>query len=550
MKDDTEQFEVLDILYKLKVCWKTDLLLYMLSELEGTQSRISKYYQKLVKNEFIKEQIAYRPNKQKDRRERIFVELTEKGKNYLCNHENDKNYCVTTSVPHKERLLSVNRVKIMFHLAGALVFDKPTIEDLVTNKDDARKQLENGIYYSAAEIRNYFSDNEVDSDIYTRIKGALFTPSSTFAVYSTKYGETNILALDSNTNSKFLTYINELAKKFTSTFRNLSYANPSRVFNEDKTVSIDTSLYGQVECIIISDSDSLVYEMVMGNKHGRIKGKDMMEIYQGQRTKQTAKEMLVAGSLIYPRIYVTPHNLSGVDSLNYLCTTSIEEHIDISYKITLSMSDVTVIPNEKNIDPLYTGYHNKFGNVIFIPVYEVQELYRIVNALENIAIITKPEMAETIAHSIRRPNTHYYTIDENGAAVDSKDEITKYHKNGYPLGQANLENWLLKNGKCVSKKELAQLPNKFNLSSATFWNKVADSKIKYNDLLPCLTTIKEYEKPKRTRNSKRVGMHIQITKDLRDKAKERAAQMQVTVTTYITRLIYQDIKNNSEEILE
>ncbi len=41
-------------------------------------------------------------------------------------------------------------------------------------------------------------------------------------------------------------------------------------------------------------------------------------------------------------------------------------------------------------------------------------------------------------------------------------------------------------------------------------------------------------------------MHIQITKELKDKAKERAAQMQVTVTTYITRLIYQDLKNNSE----
>lgn len=65
-------------------------------------------------------------------------------------------------------------------------------------------------------------------------------------------------------------------------------------------------------------------------------------------------------------------------------------------------------------------------------------------------------------------------------------------------------------------------------------------------MLPCLTTIKEYEKPKRTRNSKKVGMHIQITKELKDKAKERAAQMQVTVTTYITRLIYQDLKNNSE----
>ena len=245
MKNDTEQFEVLDILYKLKVCWKTDLLLYMLSELEGTQSRISKYYQKLVRNNFIKEQIAYRPNQQKDRRERIFVELTEEGKKYLCKHEKDKNYCMATSVPHKERLLSVNRVKIMFHLAGALVFDKPTIEDLVTNKkDDARKQLKNGIYYSAAEIRNYYNDNDVDSDIYTRIKGALFTPKSTFAVYSTKYGETNILALDSNTNNKFLTYINELAKKFTSTFRNLNYANPSRIVNDDKTVSINTSLYG------------------------------------------------------------------------------------------------------------------------------------------------------------------------------------------------------------------------------------------------------------------------------------------------------------------
>ncbi|MBQ7889509.1 MAG: hypothetical protein IJ356_07090 [Erysipelotrichaceae bacterium] len=136
---------------------------------------------------------------------------------------------------------------------------------------------------------------------------------------------------------------------------------------------------------------------------------------------------------LFEHIYVIPHNLAGIDSLTYIAQHTFEEWADDARELFEDLLGFELIPDEFIVtDWLLARDIEKDTRAIFVPYYDIKMLDFLHTFHEDISIITYPDIADTISHSIRRGNAIY---DADGDLLD----VQHYQKSGKPVGDTSIK---------------------------------------------------------------------------------------------------------------
>lgn len=153
-------------------------------------SSYSRRYRSLITNNFILEE---GPADQR------VVRLTRKGIDFVRQNCPTIKFASIPARTDKEkfsRQINMAAARAVMAGAGIFTFDgkKPSLGDLASEDEEVReaataqllKTLARGVFYSAAEIKRWFSDNDGSDDTYykSRLAGVLFVPHRAYFVFS------------------------------------------------------------------------------------------------------------------------------------------------------------------------------------------------------------------------------------------------------------------------------------------------------------------------------------------------------------------------------
>ena len=489
-------------------CYKTDLLLFGRAANGNEAAMPTKALKKLLEEELVTTRKIPKEGNAKQTKEAVL--LTRKGKNTVVDLLNDeflykhyKEYGTEfhTSVASVLRLrLLDSRIKIMFSCANIPAYknEKPSLPRLARTlgnntiriddeidshyiqlpaPEDYRKFLDNGVYYTVKEIREFLdaqSPGESDTTLRSRTRGVFISSDKCIVVYISPVGNNRIMRLSAEGERKFINKLKDILD-VTYAKRNLPSLTKKELQSDGKYHYYENIRQGDVYALMISDTDSMVYAMATGNRNGITRGDDMEEV-QASRVKNARKKdkspkyvWLTGNRNLYRRVFVTPFTYNGTVCLDYLCHTKVEKWAETSAKIMSAIPDIT----ENKIDPIYPGtILRNYEKVpaIFLPVFEVTELREISKSDKEVCVVTYEDMANAIAHSIKKEAIYY---DVETLKRIEPESVMIYDENGREKGRAILESYLSANNIECKKKEYFDLPEKFNMTYTEFYNAIA-----------------------------------------------------------------------------
>ena len=421
-----KKLDLLVMMSYLDTVFKDDLLLAFVDS-GNHQSRL---INGLIKQGYLEESVVDKLGLKGQQKN--VVKITTKGRVYISDHFNTNRYAAmtkrtsqpfaTTNLKKFTRALGDNRIKLFCNSAGvaSLPYEKPSLyyllyktipdfdsnrpekstvafqNDFYNNSINLDSLLERGVYYSISEFIEYFKDANMtlDKDIsnVSRFRGILLLKDKTVLVYLPR--------LYSNRKLKISRMVEErLIKKVRNIFC---------MFN--KVVEIGA--------LTLLNTDSLVSTMTLNGTQGSNEG--------GAKSKNNIY-FLEESCDLFANIYAFPHTLAGLDSFNYFAHNDNESWKKESYRLFDSLEDFYPLHSDIPIPFLFGKYRSAKTYAIFMPYYDIKLLGWINRYYWNIAIITYPDMADTISHSIRKPPLIF---DTDGDRID----VQEYMQDGRPVG--------------------------------------------------------------------------------------------------------------------
>lgn len=417
--------------------------------------------------------------------------------------------------------------------------NKETYND-TTTKEELEKILENGIYYTMKEYREFMeelSPGSTDTFIGTKARGIFISKTSCLVIYTGSHRNNRLLRISKPSEIHLRDSLRELCG-ITNVLR------PLPGFAKENAVGYKESVSGSVNAFVLTDGNALIYSMATGNPSGKVKDTDMMEKddarkqYYADNGGDITMTWLKANGEIYSRIFAAPFSENGITSLAYLCHTTPESWQKQSRDML--RDDMRFVPT--NEDPLYC-YSDNGKPVIYMPVYEVNELYRIYQLDYKVSIITYPDMYDGIAHSVRKDVTYY---DADTLERASPDEVMIYDSHGNIAGKKKLEFAMQDRELQLDTKAYTELPKRYNLSAAAFFNKIERGQINISKLADALSNdaqpLEVKEKKRIRRKSITLTMGEKFTNDI-----YRAARLHnMSASAYIKGLIHDQVKADAE----
>ena len=377
------------------------------------------------------------------------VSITKKGKLYLAEHGyesyrklNDTRPFNTSNPARIHKELTKVKAVTLFRSAGvaALPSEKPvfgkllntyasifkTEEDLGYAKptqDEIQHELEStGYYYRSEEIRNFM--NAQGTAMSDSIRGARFTGiylqrTECCVVYTADPGENRMLKISESLEQRLVDLLG-------------NYLTVSLMFNVFRTVSGESH---HINAIVISDGNALVYEMVMGSKHGHIRGKQavLKELESDRHNQRKRKHSIFRyDQELYGHVYIIPANTNGADSLYYLTTHNTENWIAEGAQLCDRFDSTmnTAVPNLNG-----QGVCSRTGlPLVYLPAYEVMILHKAsipdYSDRPTCGFIAPQWMHKTIRHCVRMDIPIY---DSETGQPESKPVV--YARDGYLEGE-------------------------------------------------------------------------------------------------------------------
>lgn len=406
---------------------------------------------------------------------------------------------------------------------------------------EIEKLFENGIYYTMREVREFYDlilMGATDPFLGTKARG-IFISRNTFAVVYAGIHQNNRLLRISRTSE--LRLIDALQKLLAITNASRNYTNFPVPANEMVTAS-PAPATNRIWAIVMSDGDSLAYSMATGNPRGIIRGVDKMKRdeekkkYLTDSGRSENKSWLKGNSDIYKRTFVTPFTVSGVRSLKYILHTFPEEWYNQAKSLANEFEGVTMTQ-----DPVYPGLFNGIP-MVFMPAYEVNELYNMSSSKINSYIIfSYPDMYECISHSIRKRADY---INADTLQIDSK-KVGIYDKNGELRGKVILEEHLLSNGYEMTKVTYQNFPKKIGYTARELYNGIADKTIDIIDIetkaMDYCTELQLKEKKRIRRKSITLTMGEEFTNDIYTASR----LYNMSASAYIKNLIHERVTQDA-----
>lgn len=392
---------VLIRLSSLNSVYKNDLVLF-LSDLNSNETRI---INSLIKNGLVLEREIDKENVYRSltNKKVKIIEITNKGRVYLADKYHDEKYIEeglkvaskyqTSNVEKLHKLLATNRVKIMFLKAGVLVFNKPSIDEFISNRFS--NELEKGIYYSKEEFSEYVNREDKQAhDVYksARFKGVFINQEQVALVYLSNVEKNRVIRLVKSSEFR----ATDLVKKTFCNFTNQHLPN----------------------AIVFSNTDSLMYNMAINGHNGH---------NAHDHPKQTGKYIFLDNHCpFFEHIFVFPHTYSGMDSLEKYCHNDYKKYKEESVMIFKSLENFKSLTSD-NLQNFY-GYNiTNSEKAIYIPYYDIKQLWEIYKLGESVTIVTFDDMAEPISHAIRQP-AHFFNVE--GLPL----EVNRYSSSGDIVG--------------------------------------------------------------------------------------------------------------------
>lgn len=551
-------------LFQLGACYKSDMLLLLRSVNGNNYSYSGKLLKEMLNKNLIIEREVTRRNKTNKTPEK-FIALTTKGKNEIINHLDmnnnpDTRYFLdnadfldldfhTNDSVKLNRRLEDSTIKILFASCNIPVYKnrKPNLYDLYLwlqsgkrdSNNDFTEKLNKGIYYSMEEVRKFadsVSPNSSDKFFGTRAKGIFLSWDKLLVVYIGLHTNNRLMKISDNLERQLLEVLNPLA----------DLLNVNRELNDFNVIRVTANgyrtepKYNSIQALIISDGTSLVYTAAIGRAKGQIKDIKKFDVSKIQKSKHNFL-FLASNNPLYERVFITPTTLEGISSLNYLL-----KHTPESWKKDgeILMSNIPNFERNTSINPYYTYQERDAKGMlhpaIFMPVYEINELYRISMFDYECIIVTYRDMLDAISHSIRK-ECKMYDADTHKPYTDSDYII--YDRKGFPSGLKKIQDSLAKQSKKFSVKEFNGLYAQFNCTNyIEFYNKIDKGLISENEIIEKLTleekkaTVKHRRKPKKA---------IEVDEDLYELIKKGAKHNNINMTSYVRKLL-----KNSETLKE
>lgn len=579
MKKDSLPSKAIELLNKATLLYKTDLLLYVTAW--SSQQNASKLVNKLIKDGLV----AY-----KKINNDYALYLTRVGKNNL---ENDIVYNKdfhTTSESILNQRLQENTIKVLFSICGIPCFDteKASLKQIresilgINNKLDKKEAeaiLNNGVYYTKKEyidFINSISPGKADTFASSRFKGVYISNYNIYFVYMPERKDNKILRIfyEKELNLKKSA---EAFKNFTDVYRYVEeLCTYKQSKNDSKKLIPASKVFNEPYCLVVSDGNAEVYSMATGNPSGLIKGVDFSKIssqkkriadlkaeekadeanriqYGIARTIAKAKYssmFLDAYNDVYKRLFVVSRNISGVRSLDYLCSNTLESWHKESVELFKTNPKYFI----QNINPIYP-YIELVGNnkmpSIYLPVYEAKILKEISELNFNPTIVTYEDMLDTIAHATRRINRYYdadfYINDKRMvASLFDEDSVLYYDYSGYTKGELIIRNYLKEHNLAPLDANIyLKLPSLFNMNKVDFYNSVAKEKISVREVVSSIDTA-TIEPEKRKYNIKKT-ITLHVSADFHKKVKRAAKYDNLTIQQSLMKLIYGPVCKKSDE---
>lgn len=567
------KLDVLEWIAQLGLCYRSDFVRCISFALDVSTQYAGRLLTTLEKDGLVVRYETKRDNRDGKNDTYDVVKITAEGwkllenKNsyYIKYHERFERAVHTSDASEVRKMCTDARVRIMFFLADIPTFlsSKPSLYHLYNAfaspadgyheeydhkplyQDDAspaecKNYLNNGIYYTIAEVREFLNEDspgQADVTYVSRARGIFISNTNLFIVYTCQRG-----------NNKML-YLRSSEKNIIDAIRQLIKITNVRRIVPELSASPLSPFSNDVDALVVSDSDAIVYAMVMGHPHGTIKSTSD----QNKTKPKWKKNFLDAENEDYARIYVTPYTSSGVGALSYICKTSAEQYHADSVDELRQISNFTA----NSYDPLYPYDENDGQKIpaIFFPAYEVKELNAISKAKGSVAIVTYDSMVDTIAHSLRK-EAHYYDADTLQKIDPSR--VTIYDSNGKPKGYNMVAESLQEFGFVPDNAKIVGLAKSYGLTPSEFFNKVATgeifpddaitkldiSKLKSADILP-------------TPKAKMVQVSFFIPEDLANDVKKAAKGKDTSVSGYLKALtveqsdrIHEDAEKYKEHLRE
>ena len=548
-------------LFQLGACYRSDMSLFLRSINGNNKSYASKLLNEMLRNNLIIEREVTRRNKTNKKPEK-FIALTTKGKNEIIDHlyihkKSYTQYFLDNAdfldlAFHTNDSLKLNRrledstIKILFDACNIHVYekDKPKLYNLYlwlqsgerNSNNDFTEKLNEGIYYSMEEVREFADSvkpNSSDKFFSARAKGVFLSWNKLLVVY---IGLHRLMKISDNLERQLLEVLNPLAELL----------NVNRKLNDFNVIRVTANgyrtepKYNSIQALIISDGTSLVYTSAIGRAKGQIKDIKRFNKSKIQDSKHNFL-FLASNNPLYERVFITPTTLEGINSLQYLITHTPETWKKDS---ELIMSNIPNFERNTEIDPYYTYQERDAKGIlhpaIFMPVYEINELYQISMFDYECIIVTYRDMLDAIAHSVRK-ECKMYDADTHKPYTDS--DFIIYDQKGYPSGLKKIQDSLAKQSKKFSVKEFNNLYTQFNCTNyIEFYNKIDKGLISENEIIEKLTleekkaTVKHRRKPKKA---------IEVDEDLHEMLKKGAKHNNINMTSYVRKLL-----KNSETLKE
>ena len=441
IRSDSFAIEMLIHLSAVRMIWKKDLMLYARKNVDRKTAALA--YQVLLQREFVQENKSVSDLKT--------VSLTSKGMRYLADHnfpadiKRDYASPFRTEDPEKiHKELTKVKAVTLFRSAGvaSIPCEKPSLGQLLNSyipmfeveenaaarylnqtRDEIQRQLSgSGYYYRSDEFRSFL--NAQGEAMADTIKGSRFTGiylsrNECCIVYSADPGDNRMLRISMLLEQR----LTDLLEK---------YLNASLEFNVFRTVS---GTAHRINAIVISDGNALVYEMVMGNKSGHIKGKSApdKEYEISRRTRNRPKSQILRfDQEIFGKVFLIPANTNGSDSLRFLAEHDTEHWISEGTSLCRRFESLREagVPDTK-----IQGICRSTGMpVIYMPVYELMSLYE----------ASVPDHANNPSHGFLAPAWMHKTIKHcvrldiplyDSETGESDRTVIRYQRNGYPEGK-------------------------------------------------------------------------------------------------------------------
>ncbi len=489
-------------LYMYGPCYKSDFY-----KLLGDSGRITygRLQQRVLKERgaeaFLERQIEVEGLKRQAGQTSTIVTLSPQGIAYYKDQEEPK----FLNLPHaKESLfktiqlkrvlyphLTNQKVFIMYCLAGAPCFpyEKPSLgylayslssdkfgvkkapysnnyldryyegQNVNDRKEKLNEFLKAGAFYTKAEVTAYLkSTDKGDADTIKGVdwQGLFLSDTNMFINFVLSYGENKRAYIR---NEALANLLNKLTKRI-AVFTNVIRRIPSLT---DPTFSSRGGIYeNTIDAITIGIGPSHTYSEAMGNKRGKIKGKDLTQMTE----KVKEFDILDCTSKRFRRIYSIDDRDQGIRMLHYITTHSLETWQKEGEG--LFAADGRFELDQK--PQLYRATYLPLSvRAIFMPVYEIKILKRIADEARSrnlpILIAAEREMMETLSHCVHiesisdakdgslKPGLWFIELKEEdgkyslGELIDEKSGVYHiYDRKGCISGKEQIDSYLFAAG--------------------------------------------------------------------------------------------------------